>query len=261
MATQDALMKLVTDSVQTASQAFNRLVGFSAKYAMAEAMVADLPAYRTLKLGSASRSWCAILFVDMRGSTNRAEQLGEQITYITMHALIPALAYLASDFGGFIVGYRGDGLFACFGIDETGINPEGLNKHQVVLRAAQSGQAMVEGVAQVVNPVLNAFKAQGDLRIGVGLDVGDVIFTRIGLQNAYEITAYANAVNKASKLASACEGYVHISRSADALFPTSPGGKVKTAPTTSDAYQLVFPSPILVPASPKVAALLEIIKS
>jgi|GEM_PF-1878300 len=248
MVTQDKLIETVRRNVSIAKEAL-KSIQLMSKFAANEGMAADLPAQRRLLLGHATKAWCAILFVDLRGSTNRAEKHGPGITFVTMHALIPALAYLVKEFNGYIVGFRGDGLFACFGIDQHGSNPENLNKGQTIVEAAQCGQAMVEAVDEIVNPVLNYERMHGDLHIGAGLDAGEVIFTKIGLPGAFEITAYANAVNKASKLANVCQDYVHISDRANDLFPTSPGGKIKMGRTSGDGYKIQFPEPILVPAS------------
>jgi class 3 adenylate cyclase len=248
MASEDALFTLVSDNVDTAIQAYGKLM-LSAKFAaLQERLVADLPAQRALKLGFATKAWCAILFVDMRGSTNRAEELGPKATYITMHALIPALAHFVADANGFIVGFRGDGLFACFGIEDDGRNPDDLDKSKTVVSAGKCGQSMVEAVNTIVNPVLESRRIKPGLCIGAGVDVGDVIFTKIGLAGAFEITAYANAVNRASKLANSCQDYVHLSVRAEDLWPTSPNGKVRLTKTSFEGHKLAFPTPQLEPA-------------
>src|SRR4051812_6839123 len=103
MASEAGLLRVVWTSIEAAIDSMDRLA-LSATFEATKAMVADLPAPRRLRLGQACKAWRAILFVDLRGSTRRAEEIGPRATYITMHALLPALAHLVSDEGGFIVG-------------------------------------------------------------------------------------------------------------------------------------------------------------
>ncbi|MCY2926338.1 MAG: hypothetical protein NT031_13025, partial [Planctomycetota bacterium] len=89
-----------------------------------------------------------------------------------MHGLVPALAFLVSECGGYVVGYRGDGLIAAFGIDEFAHEKAISDNGRFVQEAACCGQAMLETVDGIVNILLEAWKIPGDVRIGVGIDVG-----------------------------------------------------------------------------------------
>jgi adenylate cyclase len=193
------------------------------------AMAGDIPRFKQLRLGGGSSAWSTILFVDLRDSTKRAVRVGAGKTYLTMHALLPALALAVQEHDGYVVGFRGDGLFAAFGISETGFNREGDDQGKIVQRACACGRWMIDGVRKVVNPALEAIQCYGDLRIGVGVDCGTVIFTRIGLSDGYEVTAYGDAVNTASKITSLSNNNVCVSTKIDELFPTSKGGTVRAA--------------------------------
>jgi class 3 adenylate cyclase len=190
----------------------------------AKSMLQSLPPFSKLKLGTAVKVPASILFVDMRGSTRRALEVGPRATYLTMHALLPALARIVTDCDGYVVGFRGDGLFAAFGIDSHG-NAVSAEKFKLSVGAASAcGLTMIEAVEKVINPALEMYNVTGDVQIGVGLDAGEVVITRIGLMDGFEITAYGNAVNNAAKLCAKGNNEVIISTYADSLIPATPGG-------------------------------------
>jgi adenylate cyclase len=231
-ASRGKVVGVVRESVSAAVAAIDSLT-FERK--AAATMLAALPRYARLRLGSAVQVWTATLFVDLRDSTKRAQQLGPRNTFLTMHALLPALAYLTGEYDGYVVGFRGDGLFAAFGLRADGENPSDLDLGMQVQRAAVCGQTMIEAVRQVVNPILREYDVPGNLRIGVGIDCGQIVITRIGLSDGYETTAYGDSVNGAAKLSGA-DGMVLLSHEAYRLYPHSPDGKVTFEPDAVGGY-------------------------
>lgn len=63
-----------------------------------------------LEFGSYAKDNFAVLFVDMRNSTKRAETLGEEKTFLSMHAYIPALLQVIEHYDGKVVDIMGDGI-------------------------------------------------------------------------------------------------------------------------------------------------------
>ncbi len=222
-AARSAIAKVVRDSLDVAVPAIDS-IQFAIKSA-ATRMLDDLPRFAQLRLGTAESVWAAILFVDLRGSTERARRVGARDTYLTMHALLPALAFVTGEHAGFIAGFRGDGLFAAFGLTQSGVNPDELDRGWQVQQAAICGQTMVQAVREVVNLTLQEYGVPADLRIGVGVDCGQVVITRIGLMEGHETTAYGDAVNTSAKLSSA-DGVIFLSQSAYSVYPSGPGGLV-----------------------------------
>jgi class 3 adenylate cyclase len=187
------LRQIVSDSLRRAEQAViqMRLDARNENEKIAKSMVKDLPRFRNFTLGGGASAWGAILFVDLRNSTTRARSIGPRKTYLTMHALLPALAYAVDEYGGYTVGFRGDGLFAVFGMNEQGFNPDGQNQGRVIADACSCGQFMIEAVAKIVNPLLDERECPGNLHIGVGIDSGTIVITRIGFRFADEVTRMA----------------------------------------------------------------------
>ena len=61
----------------------------------------------------------AVLFVDMRNSTARAENIGAQKTFLSMHAFIPAMIQVVEHYKGHVIDLMGDGIMVFFyGKDE-----------------------------------------------------------------------------------------------------------------------------------------------
>lgn len=227
----EQLREIVSNSLSRAEDAAIQMrLDSGTDTKIAKSMVKDLRRFRTFSLGSGATAWGAILFVDVRGSTKRAVSIGPRKTYITMHALLPALAYVVEEYGGYVVGFRGDGLFAIFGLTDSGYNADQFDQGKIIADASSCGQWMIEGVAKVVNPALQDRECSGNLRIGVGIDSGRIVVTRIGFRYVDEVTAYGDAVNSAAKISSVSDSKVIVSAEVDRLFPTSKAGTIKVNP-------------------------------
>ena len=146
-----------------------------------------------------------------------------------------------------MVGFRGDGLFAIFGLTPEGINARDMDQRAIVSTVCRCGQWMIEAVAQVVNPALEARGCRGDLRIGIGIDSGAVIITKIGFMFADEVTAYGDAVNEAAKIGEISDNDVCVSEAVDELFPTAEDGKVQFVRVLKHptARRIVYPYALL----------------
>jgi class 3 adenylate cyclase len=75
-------------------------------------------------------------------------------------------------------------------------------------------------------PVLDDDGIDVDLSVGVGIDCGAIVVTRVGWMTAQELTAYGSAVNHACKLSDQVN-QVSISRKVMGLYPSGPGGKMQ----------------------------------
>ena len=215
--------------------------------------IAEISRFNCLRMGFGCKVWAAVLFVDLRNSSRRADDFGPRDTYLTMHGFLFAMAYAVRNTGGHIVGFRGDGLFAAFGIDHTGQNHDDLNHGAEVGNAVSCAKAMLESVDEALQPELDAYGVEGQLQIGVGIDANEIVITRIGLTIASEVTAYGSAVNKASKM-SCGNGVVLISPGARELYPTSKDGRMGFRSHSSNlGYEVVYPGDFRVMASSQPA--------
>lgn len=205
-------------------------------------LVGSEPEYAKLDTAYGMAAWAVIASVDMRSSSQRAVRIGAEHTYLTMHTYLPTMAELVCRSKGLIVGLRGDGLFASFGLTKltgTGreVTPEVANA--AITAATQCGKAMLEAVEEIIGPLLQKNDIDGRLQIGVGIDVGNIVVTRIGLRDAAEVTAYGPPVNKACKLCSKTTDIL-LTPGAESIYPTTKGGKMGFR-QTGDGFIPIFP--------------------
>ncbi len=211
----------------------------------ARGSITDLPEYKVLEHSTGRAAWAVVLAVDLRHSSSRAMRYGAENTYLTMHTYLPTMARLVKDADGQVIGLRGDGLFAGFGITTLSDTCKDVAP-SVGSKAAQDGvtcgKAMIEAIEDVLNPILRAKGIPDGLQIGVGIDVGQVVITRIGLESANEVTGYGPPINRACKeLTSKLANQIRVSDKVKDLFPCSKGGKVKFRPSTP-GFEVVYPS-------------------
>lgn len=162
-----------------------------------------------------------------------------------MHTYLPTMAHLVEKAEGKVVGLRGDGLFAAFGVTEltgTGTEVPGKEAGNAAQNAVRCGKAMIEAVKDAINPTLHEGGINGDLAIGVGVDVGNVVITRIGWETASEVTAYGPPVNRAcKKLAAKVNNAVRISKGVKNIYPSGKAGKVRFS-FFSEGFTVDFPN-------------------
>jgi hypothetical protein len=194
-------------------------------------LLATEPGYAEIKPFSGMKAWGALLSFDLRKSTARALELGPRDTYLTMHTYLPTMLRIIEGAGGLVVGLRGDGAIACFGIidltnEEVRVTSKEAEK--AVRAASDCGHAMVDAIDAVVNRVLRNSGVKGGLLVGVGIDVGQIVATNIGLDGARDLTAYGNCVNTCCKR-SCGNNLVILTLEAKKMFPKGKGGRTKFA--------------------------------
>jgi len=138
-------------------------------------------------LPAEERRLVTILFMDMVGSTSRAEKLDPEEWRQVIARFHTALGEAITAHHGTIAQYLGDGLLAFFGSKEaTEHDPENA------IRAALEGQASV-------TTLLSAEKVQ----LRAGIHTGLVVVGELGEATHKEFTASGDAMNLAARLQSA----------------------------------------------------------
>ncbi|NQV16628.1 adenylate/guanylate cyclase domain-containing protein [bacterium] len=165
------------------------------KVAFARELVSVLEGFEDLeKFGDYRRIEQGVaLIIDIRDSSNRAAQLGAYKTYITIECFLPAMAKLVAFFGGTVVQFTGDGLFALF---REGSQP--------FTRAYWCAGYMMHTVDSIINSFFKYIEAlkvnMPQLSCGVGLDIGGCFAVKTGSKKYAVITPYGDCINNASKL-------------------------------------------------------------
>ena len=188
----------------------------------AQAISDVIPGYeaRHMEFGDYLQDNFTPLFIDIRSSTLRAISIGPEKTFLSMHAFFPAVCNVVEQHGGYIIDFMGDGIMALFGGRESGL-PKGYSSKQ----AGLCGLSLLEVVNTVINPLLDEDKIW-KFSCGVGIDYGSVIVTKIGTKDNYDVKAFGNCINGASKL-SKSDNEVVVSDEVHKLWPSSKDGKMR----------------------------------
>lgn len=90
-----------------------------------------IPNYKSncLDFGAYKEDKFAVLFIDIRNSTIRAETIGAQKTFLSMHAFIPAILQVVEHYKGHVIDLMGDGIMVFFYGKDEGFTNEIAIKH------------------------------------------------------------------------------------------------------------------------------------
>lgn len=193
----------------------------------------NIPGYSAdeLEFASFDKDNFAVLFIDMRSSTIRAKSIGPEKTFISMHAFIAGMLEVVKSKQGVVIDIMGDGLMVFFG----GKNSK-LTKFQAIQNAGICGQDMLDVINTIINPMLER-DGIWQITCGVGIDYGDMIVTKIGINDIYDVKALGDCINKASKYSENASNEVIVSKQVRKLWPSSKGGLIRFTPK-NDGYIL-----------------------
>ena len=181
-----------------------------------KAALPDWPGYEAIRPAAYEQAKLCTLFVDMRGSTVRALEVGAVSTFLTMHTLLPTVGYVVSQYRGIVPQYRGDGAISIFGLPVKGRAPA---IGEAVQNAAFAAAGIQHAITEMVNPTLEKVKI-APVECGIGVDAGEVIVTRVVAPESDETLCFGESVNRASKLCDdARGGEVLITQTAARLWP------------------------------------------
>lgn len=252
VALKSEILKLAQESfdkAQSAADAIN-LSTFteSIKYARSSGakMLALEPGFSEIDTYYGIKAWGVMLSFDLRKSSTRAMEIGPRDTYITMHTYMPAMLKIVQCAKGIVVGLRGDGAIGCFGLvdlSDEGSRVTAEQSDPAIYAACDCGDAMIKAMSEVINPILKKGKIKTGLQMGVGIDAGNFVATKIGLGTANELTAYGSCVNNACKRSFGNDEVI-LTHQAYSLFPKKPNGKTRFPryPGRSDSYILRYPT-------------------
>lgn len=136
----------------------------------------------------------AILFLDMRGFTQRTAGLLPYDVVFLLNRFFDAIVPEITRTGGNVDKYMGDGLLAVF---ET---PDPRS-------SARAALAAVCGISEALEKFNAALEAAGDtpVKIGMGLHLGQVVVGEIGSGSKAPRTIIGGTVNAASRLEAMCK--------------------------------------------------------
>lgn len=169
------------------------------------------PEFEGLALGESGSTTSVAMFLDLRRFTARSFwDSPEQILRLNV-AVITELAIAVQQHGGYVLGFRGDGVFACF--DGGGL----LDARAVAGIAVGAAAWALDAVQNSLNSRLELAGIE-PVQVRVGLDFGRLDFVRIGSDSGSEVNVLGFAANFASKCEKAAKSWEVVAGESLALL-------------------------------------------
>ncbi len=138
----------------------------------------------------------AIWSSDLRGFTAMADRMSVHDLITTLDDYFECMAAPVQACGGEVLKFIGDGLLAIFRCDEDGDAEACGRALDAALLAFDRLHELNQG---------RAIGGEPNLRIGIGLHVGDAIFGNIGASDRLDFTVIGAAVNEVVRTESMCK--------------------------------------------------------
>ena len=153
-----------------------------------------MPDLSTLEIGSARRMDVAILFFDLENFTTTSSKISNEATLFILNNIIPSLTRIIRHWGGTVEKNTGDGIMAILGTETR-------DPQTIAREAVESAMAIRYIMLEEIKKTL-ADQQLPILNFRIGIDMGEVLISRIGIKNMNFITVVGDAANRASKLQS-----------------------------------------------------------
>ncbi|AKG74660.1 adenylate/guanylate cyclase domain-containing protein [Salinicoccus halodurans] len=189
-----------------------------------------------LEFGSFDKGNFAVLFVDMRRSTQRAETVGPEKTFLTMHVFLTALLETIKYYDGKVIDIMGDGIMVFWG-GKTAREKGHMFKTKAVQNAGLCGLDMLTVREKVINKIIEDENLGNIIDIGVGVTFDSVIVTKIGIEDTYDVKAFGSCINIASKYADQTRNEVKVSKKIKNEWPSGKNGNIKFS-SNEDGYSM-----------------------
>lgn len=151
-----------------------------------------MPEIVNVPICGAKRMEAAILFFDLKDFTAISSKMtNEDVLYI-LNSIIPPLLLIIRYWNGEVEKNTGDGLMAIFGTEKR-------DSYLIARDAIEAAMAMRY---IMLNDVTNSFLAESMplFNFRIGIDMQEVLISRIGVENVNHLVVVGDAANRASKL-------------------------------------------------------------
>ena len=149
---------------------------------------------RYAKLGGEMQR-VAVLFADIRGFTGFSELRSPDVVVAALNHTLTELTAPVLRHHGILDKYLGDGLLAFFEPDSAPTD--------AARRAVAAAREMQVAFARLRNET--TFETLGDLGLGIGISIGDVVVGNIGSEEVMSHTIVGDTVNVAARLQASAE--------------------------------------------------------
>lgn len=149
------------------------------------------PDFADLPLGASDHCAAAAVFLDLDEFTSRTFWDSPESMVRLARAVLTQIVEVVVDHGGFVLGLRGDGVFACFG-------GPGSDPSVDVAVALGAAAFALDATENALNNLL-IMDGLEPVRLRVGADHGRLDFVRTGCDGASEVNIIGFAANFAAK--------------------------------------------------------------
>jgi len=158
---------------------------------------ATMPDLTAIQIGSAKRMNAAILFFDLQDFTATTSHISSSDTLMILNTATTLVMNVVRMWNGKVEKHTGDGVMAIIGT-------ETLDSSLIARDAIEVAQTIKFLMRTDVFPQLIA-QALPPLNFRIGIEMGELLISRIGLPSMNFLTAVGSAANRASKLESLAE--------------------------------------------------------
>ncbi|CAA6821311.1 MAG: Adenylate cyclase (EC, partial [uncultured Thiotrichaceae bacterium] len=137
-----------------------------------------------VQLGDFTQQTMSVLFADIRTFASMSENMTPQETFTFLNAYLGRMEPAINDNNGFIDKYVGDEIMALFADNAND--------------AVNAGLSMLNRLNEYNTERLN--KGYSRVKIGIGINTGELMLGTIGARNRMEGTVISDAVNLASRI-------------------------------------------------------------
>ena len=156
-----------------------------------------MPDIATVPIGSAKKMVAAILFFDLENFTAISSKLSKETVLYMLNIIIPEVMQIIRHWHGEIEKNTGDGLMAIFGTETR-------NDFLIARDAIEAAMSIRYIMLNDIHPKLVAENLQ-TINFRVGIDMAELLISRIGIKNTNFLTVVGDAANRASELQSLAE--------------------------------------------------------
>jgi len=151
-----------------------------------------MPEIASLSIGGAKRMTAAIMFFDLQDFTAMCSQVPHESMLLMLNILIPPTMDIVRYWNGEIEKNTGDGIMAIFGTETR-------NDFLIARDAIESAMSIRYFIVNDVWPRLSEERLPR-LNFRIGIDMGPVLISRIGIKDNNFLTVVGDAANRASQL-------------------------------------------------------------
>ena len=149
-----------------------------------------------IRRGDGQTIEAVIWYCDLRGFTRASDRLSRDTVIGLLNDYFSAMGEAVTEAGGEILKFMGDGMLAMFPIASS------AERAQTVNRAVWAAAAAAETIAAL--NVARTAASEPDVRFGLALHLGEVMFGNIGASKRLDFTVIGPAVNYAARLEKLC---------------------------------------------------------